>query len=193
LKYCKLSLERWNQHFDLSLNNTEYSPIKHLVIDTTCNLNELIELLAYTPQLNRLSCKISTINSSFIDMSVISINLNNIYLQLEDTSFDEFEWFISNFSHQLQVLRISAKHDSEFLNADRWQRLITRQMPFLHKFYFQYQTIVGDNFDRYHILMEKFNSSFWCDRQWFFKHQHYKSKNFTSWIRFYSTQPYRYR
>jgi hypothetical protein len=196
LKYCKLSLAVFNQHFNLSLNNNEYSPIEHFVIDTKCNLNELIKLLAYTPQLKRLSCKISTLNSSLSDMSIISTNLNNIYLQLEDTSFDEFQWFILNFSYQLEVLRISAKHDIEFLNADRWQRLITHQMPVLYKFSFQYQTIVNENFDdynRYHILMKKFNSSFWCDRQWFFTHQHYKSKDFTSWIRFYSTQPYRYR
>jgi hypothetical protein len=195
LKYCKLSLDILNQHFHLALNNNEYSPIEHLIIDTKCNLNELIELLVYTPQLKRLSCKISTINSSLSSMSIIPINLNHIYLELEDTSFDEFEWFISNFSHQIQVLRISTKHDIEFLNAARWQRLITCQMPFLHKFSFQYQTIVDENFDdydRYHILMEKFNSSFWFDRQWFFTYQHYRSKDFTASIRFYSTKPYRY-
>jgi hypothetical protein len=194
LKYCKLSLDVLNQDFDLSLNENEYSPLQHLVIDTKCNLNELIELLAYTPELTRLSCQISTWNSSLSNISVIPRHLNNISVHFEDSSFDEFEWFISNFSHQLQVLRISSKRDSEFLNADRWQRLITHQMPVLHKFSLQYQTIVDDNFaddNQYHNFMKKFTSAFWCDRQWFFTHQYYKSENFISWIRFYSTQPYR--
>jgi hypothetical protein len=196
LKYCKLSLDVWKQDFDLSLNNNEYSPIEHLVIETKCNLNELFELLTYTPQLNRLSCIVSTLNSSLSQMSIIPTNLNNIHLQLEDTSFDEFEWIISSFCHQLRVLNISTKHDIEFLNADRWQRLISCRMPLLHKFYFQYQTIVNENwetYDPYYNLMKEFNSPFWCDRQWFFTYQHYKSKDLTSWIKFHSTKPYRYR
>jgi hypothetical protein len=194
LKYCKLSLDVLNQDFDLSLNENEYSPLEHLVIDTKCNLNELIELLAYTPELTRLSCQISTWNSSLSNISVIPRHLNNMSVHCEDSSFDEFEWFISNFSHQLQVLRISSERDSEFLNADRWERLITHQMPVLHQFSLQYQTIVDDNFadaNQYHHLMEKFTSAFWCNRKWFFTHQYYKSENFISWIRFYSTQPYR--
>ncbi len=193
LKYCKLSIDILDQHSYFSLDNNKYSSIEHLVIDTKCNLNELIELLSHTPQLHRLSCRISTMNSSLSGMNVVPRNLNHIYLQLDDTSFDEFEWFISHFSHQLRVLRVFTKRDIEFLNADRWQRLITQQMPILDQFWFQYQTIVDESNDRYHQLMEKFNSTFWCHRQWFFTHQHYRSKDLNSWIRFYSTQPYRYK
>jgi hypothetical protein len=192
LKYCKLSLDVLDQHSYSSLKNNEYSSIEHLIIDTKCNLDELIELLPYTPQLRRLSCRISTIDSSLSGMNVVPRNLNDIHLQLEDTSFDEFEWFISHFSCQIQVLRVFTKRDIEFLNADRWQRLITEQMPVLHRFLFQYQTIVDESNDRYHQLMEKFNSTFWSRRQWFFTHQHYRSKDLNFWIRFYSTQPYRY-
>ena len=170
LKYCKLSFGLWNRHVNLSLNSSEYSSIEHLIIDAKCSLIELNELLTYTPQLNRLSCKISTFNSSLSSISIIPKNLNNIYLQLEDTSFDEFVWFISSFSQQFQVLRISAERDMEFLNANRWERLITTHMPFLRKFYFQYKANIGVNFetyDRYHNLIKDFNSSFWSNRNGF--------------------------
>jgi hypothetical protein len=196
LKYCNLSFGLWNQHIDLSINTNGYSPIEHLVINSKCNLIGLNELLAYTPQLNRLSCKISTLNSALTSISTVSGNLKNIYLQLEDTSFEEFVWFISSFAHQIQVLSISAERDIEFLNADRWQRFISRQMPRLHKFYFQFQSNIGvsvETFDQFHILMNNFNSSFWSDRQWYFTHHHYKYRNFTTELRFYSIQPFRYK
>ena len=195
LKYCKLSFDFWNRHVELSLSDGEYSPIESLTLDATCNLDELVELLNYTPQLTRLLCKVSTLNSSLSQTSVLLTNLTNLCIKLEDTSFDEFEWFTSNCSHQLRVLRISTERDIEFLNANRWQRLISARIPHLRKFHFQFQTIVYDSsydYEQYQILMEKFNSSFWIDRQWFFTHQSYKSKNLTSWIRFHSTQPYRY-
>ncbi|CAF3989158.1 unnamed protein product [Rotaria sordida] len=195
LKYCKLSFELWNQYINLSLNNNEYSSIEHLIINTKYNLDQLNNFLIYTPNLHCLSCEISTLNSKQITMSIISMNLINLYLKLEDTSFDEFEWFIIYFSHQLKLLHLSTQRDIEFLNADRWEQLILCHMLNLRKFNFRHQIINDENiinYHRYHLLIDKFKSSFWIDRQWFFTHHHYKSKDFTSWIIFYSIQPYRW-
>ncbi|CAF3509317.1 unnamed protein product [Rotaria sp. Silwood1] len=193
LKYCKLSFELWNQYINLSLNNNEYSPIKYLIIDTKYNLDQLNDFLIHIPNLNYLSCKISTLNSKQINISIISNNLIKLCLKLEDTSFDEFEYFISYFSHQLKILRLYTQRDIEYLNADRWEQLILCQMSNLHRFDFHHQIITDENildYHRYHILIDKFKSSFWINRKWFFTHQHYKSKDFTSWIIFYSIQPY---
>ncbi|CAF3519024.1 unnamed protein product [Rotaria sp. Silwood1] len=195
LIYCKLSFELWNQYINLSLNNNEYSPIKYLIIDTKYNLDQLNDFLIHIPNLNYLSCKISTLNSKQINISIISNNLIKLCLKLEDTSFDEFEYFISYFSHQLKILRLYTQRDIEYLNADRWEQLILCQMSNLHRFDFHHQIITDENildYHRYHILIEKFKSSFWINRKWFFTHQHYKSKDFTSWIIFYSIQPYRW-
>ncbi|CAF4582832.1 unnamed protein product [Rotaria sp. Silwood2] len=196
LKYCKLSFELWNRNINLPLNNDEYSYIEHLIINTKCNLDQLNNFLIYLPNLNHLSCEISTLNSKQINMSIISKNFVKLCLKLEDTSFDEFEWCISCFSHQLQSLSISTQRDIEFLNADRWEKLILCQMPHLCRFNFRHQIITDENmidYSRYHLLIDKFKSSFWTNRQWFFTHQHYKLKDFTSWIIFYSIQPYRYK
>ncbi|CAF2052510.1 unnamed protein product [Rotaria magnacalcarata] len=195
LKYCKLSIGLWNRHINLPLANEECSPIENLIINSKCNLDQLNDILVYTPNLNYLSCQISTLNSTQISMSIISTKLINLSLKLEDTSFDEFEWFISCCSEQLQLLRISTQRDIEFLNADRWQKLISKKMPYLRRFDFRHKTITGGRMDdccRYHVLIDRFKSSFWTDRQWVFTHQHYRSKDFISWIVFYSTQPYRW-
>lgn len=191
LKYCKLSWITSTSHSSSSFDTAEISPLEHLILDTKCHLDDIIEFLHHTPHLRRLSCQLSTSNSSLSEIFIVPQNLTHISLQFEDTSFDEFEWFISSFARQLRVLQVSAKHDLEFLNAHRWQRLISEQMPSLERFLFEYRTREDLSDERYHPLMDKFNASFWSDRQWFFTHQHYRTRDLQNWIRLYSTRPYR--
>ena len=194
LKYCNLSFGFGNRYVDLLQRNSKCSPIENLVINAKCNLDQLNDFLIHTPRLNRLSCDISTLNNNQVHMSIISTSLTNLSLKLEDTSFDEFGCLISCFSHQLRILNISTYRDIEFLNADRWQQLILSRMPHLLRFNFRHRTITDesiDGYNRYHLLISKFKTSFWLGRKWFFTHQHYESKDFASWIIFYSINPYR--
>ncbi|CAF0796275.1 unnamed protein product [Adineta steineri] len=195
LKYCQLYIDIWNEDFDYLIPNNRYSSLEYLTIGTKCSLNELCELLIYTPQLKRLSCTLSASNNTLNEISQIPVCLNTIHLQLEDISFDEFQWLISSFSLQLQVLSVSTQGDIEFLDAHRWQQFISCQMPVLKKFYFQYQTMISGLLvtpEYYYDLMKEFDSSFWHEKQWFFTYQHYKSNDGDSWITFYSTKPYRW-
>lgn len=194
LKYCKLSIGLWSRHIHLPLDEDEFSPIEHFIIDSKFNLDQLNDLLSHMPYLKRLSCEISISDSTQMNMSIVSVNLTSLSIKLEDTSFDEFEWFISYCSEKLQYLCISTQRDNEFLNANRWEKFITNQMPNLSKFYFRHKIILGDNIydcERYHALFEHFKTSFWMKRKWFFTHQHYKSEDYRSCITFYSIQPYR--
>lgn len=191
LKYCKLSLNLSSSYSPSFFGTNEISSLEHLILDTKCHLDEINELLGHTPQLQRFSCQLSTSYSSLSGILIVPEKLDHVSLQLEDTSFDEFEWFIRPFAHQLRILRISAQHEPEFLNADRWERLISEQMPLLQTFLFEHQTRENFTDERHHQLMEKFNSSFWSDRQWFFTHQHYRTGDLQNWIRLYSTRPYR--
>lgn len=194
LNYCKLSFGLLDPHYDFPLHSSECSPIENLIINEKCYLDRLNDFLLHMPNLKHLSCEISTLNTAQVHLSVISLNLISICLKLENTSFDEFQWLISGFSHQLRVLRLSTEHDLEFLNADRWQQFILGQMPYLNRFDLQHQLVIDESiegYQMYHSLINKFRSSFWTDRNWFFTHQHYKSRHFTSYIMFYSTQPYR--
>ncbi|UJR14501.1 hypothetical protein I4U23_001497 [Adineta vaga] len=196
LKYCKLSIETWNQDYIISLTNIQYSSLEYLIIESTCNLNELLEILAFTPQLKYLSCKISLSNNTLSEISIIPMNLVQLHFQLEMTSFDEFEWFICSFRHQFQVLSVSTKSDLEYLYADRWEQLIRSQMPCLQRFYLQYQSIINEEFEEFEIyctLVEGFNSSFWLEKGWLFKYQLYTCNDGSSWIKFHSIKPYRWQ
>lgn len=193
LKYCKLSLNLSQSYSSSSFIGTnETSSLEHLILNTKCHLDEISELLSHTPQLRKFSCQFSTSYSSLSGMLIVPDKLHHLALQLEETSFDEFEWFILPFAHQLRVLQISTQHESEFLNADRWERLISKRMSLLQTFIFEHQTRETLPDDRHHQLMNKFNSSFWSNRQWFFTHQHYRTGDLQNWIRLYSTRPYRW-
>ncbi|CAF4767387.1 unnamed protein product, partial [Rotaria sp. Silwood2] len=61
--------------------------------------------------------------------------------------------------------------DENYLNADRWERFISKNMTSLIKFIFRYSDTIDDEFEInfYHSLINRFTSSFWIDRKWIFK------------------------
>ncbi|CAF1492196.1 unnamed protein product [Rotaria sordida] len=59
LKYCKLSLERYSNDYDLPLSTIDdQSPIEHLIINDDMYLDQLNRLVSYVPQLRRLSIQL---------------------------------------------------------------------------------------------------------------------------------------
>jgi hypothetical protein len=195
LKYCRISFESYNNNADVLLNTNRCSPIEHLIIDARYNIDNLADLLTYLPHVKRLSCRISTVDSQMMRISTVAETLINICLIFDKVSIDEFEWFISSFSHQLRILSISTSNDLDCLNADRWQQLISSRMPCLEQFIFQHRTIADNslfNYEHYHLLMNRFNSSFFSDRHWFFMHDFVTTEDDRIIILFYTTRPYRY-
>ena len=96
--------------------------------------------------------------------------------------------------HNLRSLCISTNDDSDitYLDADRWQNLILSDMPNLSIFDIQYIYSVQSNKNitsSYETLINKFTSSFWIERQWFFDTQ-YPYEQYQDNIIFYS-KPYR--
>jgi hypothetical protein len=123
--------------------------------------------------------------------------LRNISLKLTHVSFHEFELLIVDFFHQARVLRIvvqCAEFDGvnrEYVNADRWERLISTYMSDLNVFDFQYKCPMLRNDDRPQVFetqINKFTSPFWVKHHWFFEYQHCPRSNTTI---FYSRNPYR--
>ncbi|CAF0742588.1 unnamed protein product [Adineta ricciae] len=192
LKYFKLLADVWPLYSHVSLNNTQISPLRYLVLQSECDLNELLELLSFTPELRCLSCKLSISNILYEEAFYVPETLTHVYFQLETASFDEFKWFISHFGYQLEVLSVSVKSDQGFFDAYSWQELISSQMPCLQKFYFQCVITMNENFYEYSMRVDEFDSSFWRDRQWVFKHEICISDEENPWIRLYSVQPYRW-
>jgi hypothetical protein len=105
----------------------------------------------------------------------------------------------SNFFHQVQISRVAASSTyfstlhSNVFNAGQWERLISTHMPNLCVFDFQEENHLSHhNFDQLtdETRVNKFNSLFWTNQQWFFDYQYYRQKYRNTAI-FYSTDPYR--
>jgi hypothetical protein len=114
-------------------------------------------------------------------------------------SFNDFELLVIDLFRQVQVLRIEihsfhfSATNMGYLNADRWEQLISTHMINLRIFDLQLEyDLCNDNTGRQACETEvsKFNSLFWIKHQWFFQHQCYKNRNFNTNI-FYSPNPYR--
>ncbi|CAF1002881.1 unnamed protein product [Adineta steineri] len=155
------------------------SPIEHLVIAGMCYLDELNALVSYTPRLCRLSCRSLY---GFKDTGTVLLKLPTTltHISVENCvlSFDEFELFISKVNSQkLEVLRIyRAAQDVTYLNAQRWQRILSNYIPNLHKFDFFHRNVIDENdleYAAYHTLINQFTSSYWIKRKWHFVHRHY--------------------
>jgi hypothetical protein len=201
LKYCQILLETLRYPIPLPVATNEFSSIENLVIDNEVSIDQLHSLLSYVPQLRRLS--ISNLRESKlnrIDKSSISLNdLTNVSLKLHDVNFNDFEILVTNCFRQVQVLTISIQYigfngdGTQYLNADRWERLISTYMLNLRIFDFQHsyrRLNSNDERQTFEILINKFNSTFWIEHQWFFD-RHYHQITWSNAAVFYSRNPYR--
>ncbi|CAF2698559.1 unnamed protein product [Rotaria sp. Silwood2] len=174
LKYYKLSFFSLESLFPTSISIKEqYSDIKYLVIDHCCSLDMLIAILSCTPQLYRLTCK--QVNESVDNIITNALNaifsLTRISIGSCYAEFDEIELFLINISPQLQVLRISTFRDVTYLDANRWEQIISQHLLHLNVFDFKYEQPIDEDFQAsvYHERLNQFNSQFWMKREWFFR------------------------
>ena len=171
----------------------EYSPIEHLIIDGYCRIHQFNAILSYTPRLRYFSCdNLSSFESTQIEVSIVPLYLTHLSIKNCLLSFDKLELFIVKICSQLKRLRLSIRTDINYLDANRWQWLISNYMYRLSIFDFQHFQFASnvENLQLYHAMINQFSSSFWITRQWFFAHQHCSQYGR---MKFYSTQPYRCR
>ncbi|CAF1139792.1 unnamed protein product [Adineta steineri] len=169
--------------------NQQFSTIEYLVIDHCCTLNELNSILQHTPQLRRLSCHgvIDSDEELKEDLSLKLPHLKSICFETCDAPFDEFEVFIKKISSQLQIVSISIYWNKDYLDSNRWERLIKEYMPQLKKFYFHFNQHFDDDDRQINLsdstdeFINQFNSLFWierklfCEKKWIDLHEHMKS------------------
>ncbi|UJR17699.1 hypothetical protein I4U23_004597 [Adineta vaga] len=83
--------------------------------------------------------------------------------------FDIFYQFIMEKGSQLQVLRLMSICTLDYIDADRWERLITNSMSNLRVFDCEYKECIGtineSPTDAYHKLINRFSSPFGIQRQ----------------------------
>jgi hypothetical protein len=175
LKYFKCLAE----DSDLSISipfalKNEFSRIEYLNIHHSFTLNELENILSYTPQLRRLNLShLNNSNSIIEPISPIKLsNLIHIYFDTPYISFEELKMFITNLDCTLKVLRfVTRSSDVDYLDADRWEELIVKYLPQLEIFYFQYSEEIEHEYrcSTYLEDFNQFNSSFWIERKWEFE------------------------
>ncbi|CAF1348738.1 unnamed protein product [Rotaria sp. Silwood1] len=199
LKYCQLSLKEGLTRELLPMASNQHSSIEYLVINNIININRLINLLSYVPQLRRLT--IHSLEESYHkQICPIMLNhLTHVSLTLKNINFHEFRQFIIDFCSTINVLRITIKHfiDSSYVDNKKWEELISSYIPNLRIFDIQYENYFNSihssrndvlfNQAISNVLINKFTSSFWIERGWFFAQQNYQSNRTI----FYSTNPYR--
>ena len=201
LKYCQMRAKTKRYLRPLPLATNDFSPIEHLVIADEVMSSELNALLSYVPQLRRLSLRFLTGRPYTImhQKRAIVDQRTDVSLRLHGIHFDDFEILVSCFFRPIQNLRFTTVStyysalEIEYLNADRWQQLITTHMPNLRVFDFQHQHCsYGRLIDRqlYQIEMVKFNSLFWLEHHWFFECQLAQTATF-NYALLCSINPYR--
>ncbi|UJR29511.1 hypothetical protein I4U23_010728 [Adineta vaga] len=166
-----------------------------LISKTTFNrFYELITLLSYFPCLRSISTTYLWHEQNLILKSSCPIlnHLTHAYLKLlSGVTFNNLEQFLINCCPSLQMLRISG--DEEFLNANRWQQLISSFLVHLQTFDIQCKIRPQNDITHRKQIeeqMDLFNSSFWSERQWFFECRVYSQRNYYQTI-FCSTNPFR--
>jgi hypothetical protein len=171
LKYNKFTSNSIVRFDSISLpTDHQFSSLEQLVIDYPCALDTLYNILSWTPKLRRLICTdISVLNQRMpTQIPLRMFNLTQCSIQKCSLKFDQFEIFIKQIFAQLQYLRFSTSSDSSYLDAHRWERVITKYMPYLHTFQFEYEDLASGSpvIRPYHAYIDQFSSQFWIEKQW---------------------------
>jgi len=174
LKFHEVAFIDDNPPSTLSMaTKKEQSRIEFFNIIHSCTFNEITRLVSYTPDLYHLNI-FHTVQNDSIDRMNLPMTLSKLtYLSIYAIfiTFDQLETFIKNIHCLLKVLHvITRSEDITYLDADRWERFISQNLPQLEEFKFQYyeQTIDPNKSLTYLGGPNQFSSSFWIARKWVF-------------------------
>ncbi len=195
LKFCKITYQTKVMEYPslVFLDEHEHSPIEHLIINSPFRYDFLHGLLSRLPKLRHLKMDslVESDSSAQKPCSIPLKHLKYISLRIFGVDFPQFEQLIKNYCHHVEVLRLTVRYDEEYLDAQRWERLIVSDIPYLSDFDMNFEYHVLDNRQiALYDLMYQFNSPFWIERGWFFTHQ-YKSEMGVHNGMFCSTNSYR--
>ncbi|CAF2153615.1 unnamed protein product, partial [Rotaria magnacalcarata] len=146
--------------------------IKYLFINHYCTLDNLFDILLYTPQLCRVNVKYLCQLHDIIlnEIPIILSNLAHITIEELDLPFDVFEIFIKKMTSKLQVLSIGIiSMNFTYLDVNQWEQLISQHIPYLSKFHFEHYEKMPSLSNDHHNLLKQFTTFFWIKQQWFFE------------------------
>ncbi|CAF4701445.1 unnamed protein product [Rotaria socialis] len=152
----------------LTTGKHKFSSIRYLVVGHCCSLDDLIAIVSCTPQLSRLTCH--EVNRSRTDIAKHVYNtimsLTKIFITRCYAQFNEMETFLTKIASQVKVLHWNCFRDVTYLDATRWERIISKNLLHLNLFKFQFSINIDENPNSTgsHENRIDFNSLFWTKR-----------------------------
>jgi hypothetical protein len=194
LKYCKLSINELNPSESLPLATNQSSSIEHFILITKDPLYDLPHLVSYMPYLKHLSIQSNNVfrPEQMQQSSSVLLHLTHLSLKSSNISFDLLEFMFRSLFNRVNVFHLSTSSTIHYFNADQLERLIISYMPQLRIFDLDLKFLFNDNqiIVNYIPQINRFNASFWSERQWFFQFQIYQMQN-QPYLHFFSIKPYR--
>ncbi|CAF1201798.1 unnamed protein product [Adineta steineri] len=173
LNYEYDDINETNISLPAGILHQQFSTIECFVINHECTFDELIFILCHTPQLRHLICgNLLKTDQNVEDEQIPTLSyLKHIRIDCCYLDFNDFERFIKKVSPQLQRLRIKSNFKKAYLDADRWERLITNYIPHLDTLIYNcYQHNFMIYEDRsLHLIINQFSSPFWVNKGWIFE------------------------
>ncbi|CAF1097869.1 unnamed protein product [Adineta ricciae] len=195
LRYCKLLLRNQNYHWYSvsSLHLNEQSSIEYLIIDYEIKYRQLKDLLSCVPRLRHFSFQIRPDFESLSSNVPCHVPDSLTYLSLKSNcrlAFEELERTLVNHFPLVEVLRISVSIKT--LDANKWKQLISTHLLKLRIFDVRLEVYSSSEVENaaYEEQVIEFQSSFWIERQWFFRSELIRKRHLKSYI-LYSTNLYR--
>ena len=149
----------------------EDSKITHLTI-SKCSLDELYQLFNYTSMLKYLNIKLVSKNYFAQKFKTDTDKHNAVHLKqliIEEFKyqFNDLEMFVK-FIPNLKSLSISALYNSDLVDADRWEQIITSSLPSLQIFKFIFGYHSNNKSDPMADKFNQFQTDFWHKQHhWF--------------------------
>ena len=139
----------------------------------SCKLEELIILLSYVPSLRHLTCMELCEHDQVIPqmMPLKLMNLQSMTIHTCNVDFNQFEVIIQHICKQLRYLCMTTSHDISYLDANRWERLISQYLSPLRVLKFTYDEYFYQKIElaSYHDLLNQFTTPFWLIQGWLFR------------------------
>ena len=176
LNYLKLSLPIIEDLEDFEqaicvIEQKQLSEIEYLVMDHCCTLHDFLSIISFMPKLRYLTCQTLFQIEENISREIFSISMNLTHLTIDrcELKFHLLEILIQKLPSQLQTLRmVNHSNDYLYLDAYRWEELITEHLPCLKVFSLKFYERLNDQWvlTPSHRSLNRFLSTFWSDRQW---------------------------
>ncbi|CAF4101967.1 unnamed protein product, partial [Adineta steineri] len=139
LKYLRVEIDDFEVS-DLTLPMAaieQYTSIEFFISFHYLTLNQFFHLLSYTPRLTHLYC-FNILDFELTNSTEIFPKLNNLVLFnfcTYDLSCDLCQSLFSKLPLQLKILSVTVSdRDISYLDANRWEELIRKNMPNLERF-----------------------------------------------------------